>query len=136
MSDRFIASVATIATSASLSTAPTRPPFLGSSLPTENMSFIGDLHSSPRSHSQSSELSAALVAGAEHGRVGELQRLPVAEVGVDAAGQAGVEAAHRPHDVDALEVVRPVLLEDGRVLDRVLVGPGRAVDVARARVPR
>src|SRR6185503_6005448 len=58
------------------------------------------------------------------------------EVHVDAAGQAGVEAAHRAHDVDADELVRAVLLEDRRVLDRVLVGPRRAVGVARARVPR
>ncbi len=54
---------------------------------------------------------------------------------MDAAGQARVEAAHRAHDVDALELVRPVLLEDRRVLHRVLVGAGRAVDVARAGVP-
>src|ERR1700712_2815346 len=27
------------------------------------------------------------------------------------AGEAGVEAPHRPHDVDALELVAPVLLE-------------------------
>ena len=65
-----------------------------------------------------------------------LQGLAVAEVHVDAAGQARVEAAHRPHDVHALEVVRPVLLEDGHVLNRVLVGPGRAEAVAGAAVPR
>ena len=46
-----------------------------------------------------------------------------------------VEAADRAHDVDALELVRPVLLEDRRALDRVLVRPGRAVDVPRAGVP-
>ena len=55
---------------------------------------------------------------------------------MDAAGQAGIEAAHRAHDVDALEFVRTVLLEDRRVLHRVLVRTRRAVNVARVRVPR
>src|SRR6185503_18595313 len=62
-------------------------------------------------------------------------RLAVAHVHVDAARQARVEAPHRPHDVDALEVVRSVLLEDRHVLHRVLVRPRGAVAVARARVP-
>ena len=39
------------------------------------------------------------------GRVQLLQHLALAEVHVDAAGQAGVEAAHGAHDVDALEVL-------------------------------
>ena len=72
---------------------------------------------------------------AEHRHVPDVEQLAVAQVHVDAAGQARVEAADRPHDVDALELVRPVLLEDRRVLHRVLVGAGRAVDVARAGVP-
>src|SRR5438105_1284845 len=70
------------------------------------------------------------VGGSEHRRVGELQGLALAQVDVHAAGQAGVEAANRPHDVDALELVGPVLLEDRRVLDRVLVGARGAVLVA------
>ena len=53
-----------------------------------------------------------------------------------AAGQAGVEAAHRAHDVDALEVLAVVLLEDRLALHRVLVRAGRAVGVARVGVPR
>ena len=41
------------------------------------------------------------------------------------AGQAGIEAAHRAHDVNPLEPVRRVLFEDGRVLDGVLIRAGR-----------
>src|SRR5580700_10695705 len=70
------------------------------------------------------------------GRVRRLEHLAAAEVHVHAARQAWVEAAHGAHDVDALEVVRRVLLEDRRVLHRVLVGPGRPVGVADAAVPR
>src|SRR4029453_8827893 len=73
----------------------------------------------------------------EHGRrVQLLHHVAVAQVHVDPAGQARVEAADRPHDVDALELLRRVLLEDGGVLDGVLVGAGGAVDVAHAAVPR
>ena len=68
--------------------------------------------------------------------VHRLQGLSGAEIHVHAARQARVEAAHRAHDVDALEVVRRVLLEDRRVLHGVLVRAGRAVHVAHARVPR
>src|SRR4051812_36666432 len=60
------------------------------------------------------------------GRVGQLQRPAVAEVHVHAAGQAGIEAADGPHDVDALEVLPVVLLEDRLPLDGVLVGAGGA----------
>ena len=45
-------------------------------------------------------------------RVQHLQRLAVAEVHVHPARQARIEAAHRAHDVDALEVLPVVLLED------------------------
>src|ERR1700722_14410387 len=69
-------------------------------------------------------------------RVRRLQHLAAAQVHVNAAGQARVEASHRPHDVDALEVLRGVLLEDRRVLHRVLVRAGGAVAVADAAVPR
>ena len=58
-----------------------------------------------------------------------------AQIHVDAARQAGIEAAHRAHDVDPLEVVRAVLLEDRRVLHRVFVGAGHAVAVAGTGVP-
>src|SRR5580658_7487299 len=74
--------------------------------------------------------------GYSRGRVRRLQHLPAAEVHVHAARQAWVEAAHRPHDVDALEVLRAVLLEDRGVLHGVLVRAGRAVAVADAAVPR
>src|SRR6185436_20136089 len=43
-------------------------------------------------------------------RVALLHHLAVAEVHVDAARQAGVEAADRAHDVDALELVGRILL--------------------------
>src|SRR5215471_18558090 len=54
---------------------------------------------------------------------------------VYAAGQTGVEAAHRSHDVDALEILGPVFFEDLEPLHRVLVRSRRAVAVARAGVP-
>src|SRR5438876_855461 len=62
-----------------------------------------------------------LLLHAEHRRVLELQDLPGSQVHVHAAGKAGVEAADRSHDVDPLEVLGPVLLEDGGVLHRVLI---------------
>src|SRR3954447_20836464 len=83
-----------------------------------------------------SSAAGSAICGPEHRRVHLLQGLAVAEVHVDATRQARVEAAHRAHDVNALEVVRAVLLEDGRVLDGVLVGAGRAEAVAGAAVPR
>src|SRR6202522_628865 len=70
------------------------------------------------------------------GRVRRVQGLAVAQVHVHAAGQTRVEAAYGPHDVDALEVIRRVLLEDRRVLHRVLVRSRRSVAVADAAVPR
>src|ERR1700683_5241571 len=51
------------------------------------------------------------------------------------AGQAWVEATNRAHDVDALEVLRAIVLEDGGVLHRILVRTRSSVDIARARVP-
>src|SRR3954454_9664952 len=45
------------------------------------------------------------------GRVELAQHLAVAQVHVHATGQAGVEAADGPHDVDPLEVLPGVLLE-------------------------
>src|SRR5947207_1253650 len=58
---------------------------------------------------------------AEHRRVSLLDHPAVAEVHVDAARQARIEAAHRAHDVDALEVLGAVLLEQVHALHRVLV---------------
>src|SRR6202020_2683009 len=69
------------------------------------------------------------------GRVHDLAHLPAAGVHVHTARQARVEGTHSPHDVDALELVRAVLLEDRRVLDGVLVGARRPVDIAWAGVP-
>src|SRR5579884_157700 len=52
-----------------------------------------------------------------------------------ATRQAGIEAAHRAHNVDALEVLRAVFLEDGRVLYGILVGARSAIDIAHAAIP-
>ena len=65
-----------------------------------------------------------------------LQHLAVAQIHVYAARQARIKAAHRAHDVDALEFVRPVLFEDRRILHRIFVRTRRSVDVARIGVPR
>jgi hypothetical protein len=64
-----------------------------------------------------------------------LDLLAIAQVHVDSAGQAGVEAAYGPHDIDSLEVVRPVFLEDRRVLHRIFVRPRRPEGIARAGIP-
>src|SRR5258707_14123704 len=60
---------------------------------------------------------------------------PSAEVHVHPARKARVEGTHCPHDVDALEVLGLVLLEDRRVLHRVLVGSRGPVDVPDTPVP-
>src|SRR4029453_11456665 len=74
----------------------------------------------------------------QHGRRVHFFKHPAAaEIHMDAAGQTRIEAAHGAHDVDAFELLPGrVFLEDRGVLHRVLVRPGRAVDVARVRVPR
>ena len=51
-------------------------------------------------------------------------------------GQTRIETSYRAHDIDAFKIIRPVLLEDRRVLHRVLVGPRRAVYISRIRIPR
>ena len=65
-----------------------------------------------------------------------LQHLSTPQVHVYAAGQAGIEAAHGPHDVDALEFLRAIFLEDRSILHRILIGSGGAVDVTRIGIPR
>ena len=65
------------------------------------------------------------------------QDFAVAEIHVHAAWQAGIEAAHGAHDVDAFEFVSgSILFENRRVLHRVFIRPRSAVDVARIAVPR
>src|SRR5271163_2230056 len=82
------------------------------------------------------DTSAAMSDSAHPGRrVHDLAHLALA-VHVHPARQARIEAVHRAHDVDPLEVLRTVLLEDRRVLHGVLVGPRRAVYVAGVAVPR
>src|SRR5262249_52216507 len=46
-----------------------------------------------------------------------------------------IEAADRPQDVDAFEVVGTVLLEQRRLLDGVLVGSRRTEGISRAGIP-
>src|SRR5579875_234797 len=65
----------------------------------------------------------------------EIKLFSITQVHVDATRQAGVEAAHCTHDVDALEVLRAVLLEDGGVLYRVLVGARSPIDITHTAVP-
>src|SRR5205085_74483 len=55
----------------------------------------------------------------------------ITEEHVHTAGQTRIEAPHRAHDIDAFKILRAVLLEDGRVLDGVLVGTGSS-----ERIPR
>src|ERR1700730_6607297 len=52
-----------------------------------------------------------------------------------AARQTRIKAPHRPHDVNALEFLRPVFFEDGSVLYRILVRPRSAINIAWIRVP-
>src|SRR5262249_55421346 len=72
---------------------------------------------------------------AEHRRMPGFKDFSFPQVHVHTTGQAWIEASHRPHNVDAFELLRPVLFEDGRVLHRVFVRTGGAVDVARIGVP-
>src|SRR5260370_25125450 len=65
-----------------------------------------------------------------------LDHLTVADIHVNTARQARVKTADRPHHVDSLEVLRPVLFKDRLPLDGVLVRPWRSVVIARTGVPR
>src|SRR5271154_3596481 len=73
---------------------------------------------------------------AKHRRMVRLQHLAITQIHVHAARQAGVEAAHRTHDIYALEFFRTILFEDRRVLHRIFVGTGGAIDVTRIGIPR
>src|SRR5258707_8796433 len=76
-----------------------------------------------------------LARNSKHRRMPRLEYFAAAQIHVHTARQAGIEAAHRSHDVDSLEVGGSVLLKDRRVLDGILVRTGRAVDVSGAAVP-
>src|SRR6202140_1062017 len=52
-----------------------------------------------------------------------------------AARQTRIKAPHRAHDVNALELLRPVFFEDGSVLHRILVRPRSAINISWIRVP-
>src|SRR5215510_16096202 len=64
------------------------------------------------------------------------QRLAVAKIHMHSAWHARVKAPHYAHDVNSIEIIGPILFEDGGTLHRILIGTGRAVNVARAGVPR
>src|ERR1700756_932401 len=69
-------------------------------------------------------------------RMQSFERLALTQVHVNTARQARIEAAHRTHDVDALEILPVVLFEDRLALYGILVRAGGAVAVTRVRVPR
>src|SRR5580704_863852 len=64
-----------------------------------------------------------------------LQHLAVAKVHMHSARQTRIEAAYRPHDVNALELVGAVLLEDRRVLHRIFVRTRGAIHSTWIRIP-
>src|ERR1700730_13277579 len=64
-----------------------------------------------------------------------LEVFSFAQVHMHTAWQTWVKAAHGAHDVDALELIRAILLEDGRVLHGIFIRSGGAIDVAHAAVP-
>src|SRR4029077_5910732 len=59
-----------------------------------------------------------------------------AEIHVNTAWQAWIEAAHSAHDVDALKFVRTIVFKDRRVLHGVLVRSWCSINIARISVPR
>src|ERR1700730_2367695 len=80
--------------------------------------------------------SSPLRLQAKHRRMVGLQRFSIAEIHVHSTRQTRIETAHRPHDVDTLELVGTVILEDRCVLHGVFIGSGRSVDITRVCVPR
>ena len=68
---------------------------------------------------------------AEHWRMMRLKHLAVAEIHVHAARQAGIEAAHRAHDIDALEFAGAILLKDRSILHCIFVRTRSPVRIAR-----
>src|ERR1700728_2497421 len=53
-----------------------------------------------------------------------------------AARQAWIETSNGAHDVDAFELVGPILFEDRCILHRVFVRPRRSIDIPGICVPR
>src|SRR5579884_272318 len=64
-----------------------------------------------------------------------LKLFPLTQVHMDTTRQTRVKATNRSHDIDTLEVVRPILFEDGCVLHSVLVGTRCAIDVSYTSIP-
>src|ERR1700730_18413093 len=83
----------------------------------------------------SSKCGAGSRLEAKHRRMMRLQHFAVPQIHVHAARQTRIEAPHRAHDINSLELVRTVLLKDRGVLHRVLVWTRSAVDVARIGIP-
>ena len=81
------------------------------------------------------ELTIEVEAGAVDTVVVTLYHAPLARVHVHAARQARIEAPHRAHDVDALEVLGAILLEDLESLDGVLVGAGQNTPIFEVNKP-
>src|SRR6476620_7142512 len=69
-------------------------------------------------------------------RVHFLQYLAAAEIHVNTAWQAWIEAAHSAHDVDALKFVRTIVFKDRCVLHGVLVRSRCSINIARISIPR
>ena len=60
----------------------------------------------------------------------------IADIDVNAAPQAGIEAANQSHDVYTLEVIFAILLKNGRALNRILVRTRHTVNIPRTGIPR
>src|SRR5271165_5174553 len=71
----------------------------------------------------------------KHWRMVRLQHFSVPQIHMHATWQTRIEAPHRTHDVDSLELVRTVFFEDRSVLYRVLVRTRSAVNVTRIGIP-
>src|SRR5271165_1664612 len=71
----------------------------------------------------------------EHGGMVRLQHLAVPQIHVHAARQTRIKAPYRAHDIDSLELVRPVFFKDRSVLHRILVRARSAINVARIGIP-
>ena len=71
------------------------------------------------------------VLEAKHRRMVRLQHLSVPQIHMYAAWETRIETPDSAHDVDALELVRPVFFKDRRVLNRVFVGSRRALAISR-----
>src|SRR6476661_8992479 len=63
------------------------------------------------------------------------EHFPISQVHVNSTGETGIETSHRAHNINALEVFRPVFFEQWRVLNGVLVRSRCTVYISRAGIP-